>query len=402
MKQKPILLFLPTPPPYAGPEVASDLLLRALAKLEGVEVVHVRSNVRQDNRAKGNFNFSGIVSFARVYGRLLGAIIRHRPSALCFLLSSNRVGFIRDSTVIFTGWLFRCRVTGHYRGAHFDKFYRLSSPTLKWFVRTVLKMVDGIIVQAAALRNMFAGLFPLDGIAVLPNGLDFDGWNLPTRIQSERVRLLFVGHLTFAKGFYDLIVAYDELRARHPQIELWFAGEFMDNERQKFRVAELLDGDDQKYFFDHVTEISDRIKSFMDNEQAHDAKYLGRIAGDEKRSVFESADIFVLPSYTEGFSMAVLEAMGYGLPIVATKVGALPEVLQDGVHGFLVDRRDPKALADRLEKLIQSPSLRKQIGDSNAAHARASYDINLVGRQLLRILSGKQEDAAKIITCSST
>src|SRR5258706_16119338 len=97
MNRKPILLFLPTPPPYAGPEVASDLLLHALANAGGTKVVHVRSNVRQDNRAKGNFNLSGILSFARVYGQLLSAIIRHRPSVLCFLLSSNRVGFIRDS-----------------------------------------------------------------------------------------------------------------------------------------------------------------------------------------------------------------------------------------------------------------------------------------------------------------
>jgi glycosyltransferase involved in cell wall biosynthesis len=400
MNPKPILLFLPTPPPYAGPEVASDLLLRALAKCEGVKTVHIRSNVRQDNRAKGNFNLSGILAFARVYGRLLGAILHHRPSVLCFLLSSNRVGFIRDSVVIFTGWLFRCRVVGHYRGAHFDTFYRLSSPALRWFVRTVLKMVDGIIVQAAGLREMFVGLFPLYDIAVLPNGLDFDGWNPPSRPQSDRVRLLFVGHLTFAKGFYDLIVAYDRLRARHPQIELWFAGEIMDNEQQKFRVAELLDADDQKYFFDHVTEISGRIKKFLDQQQSHNAKYLGRIAGEEKRAAFESADIFVLPSYTEGFSMAVLEALGYGLPIVATRVGALSEVLQDGVHGFLVHRRDAKALGDRLEKLIQDTALRREMGDSNARHARANYDIHLVGRQFLRILSGGREDAAKTTTCS--
>ena len=65
---RPILLLVPTPPPYAGPEVASELLLNALSKIPAANIIHVRSNVRQDNRAKGNFNLSGIAAFARQPG----------------------------------------------------------------------------------------------------------------------------------------------------------------------------------------------------------------------------------------------------------------------------------------------------------------------------------------------
>jgi glycosyltransferase involved in cell wall biosynthesis len=246
--------------------------------------------------------------------------------------------------------------------------------------------MDGIIVQAAALKRMFDGLFPIERIHVLPNGLDFSNWPIPTRVAQGRVRLLFVGHITFAKGFYDLILAYEKLRKSHPQLELWFAGETMDHERQRFRVAELLDPVHQQYFFEHVTEIDTRIQGFLESQQSHNANYLERIAGDEKRAAFESADIFVLPSYTEGFSMAVLEAMSYGLPIVATRVGALQEILQDGEHGFLVPPRDPVALATALRRLIEDAGLRRRIGESNARNARAQYDVTLVARQLLGIL----------------
>jgi len=389
MSARPILMFVPTPPPFAGPEVASELLLHALEKVPGAEIVHVRSNVRLDNRAKGNFNLSGLVAFARVYFRLVGALWRHRPSVLCFLLSSNRVGFLRDSVVVLTARMFRCRVVAHYRGANFDNFYRLGSRMLRGYVRFTMRRLDAIIVQAAALRKMFEGLFPRERIAVLPNGLDFADWPAPTRANGARVRLLFVGHVTFAKGFYDLILAYEQLRKRHPQLELWFAGETMDHERQKFRVAELLDPPQQQYFFDHVHEISERIKMFLDSQQAHNAKYLGRVAGEEKRAAFEAADIFVLPSYTEGFSMAVLEAMAYGLPVVATRVGALQEVLRDGDHGFLVPPRDPDALATSLRRLIEDPDLRHRIGASNARQARSEYDIRLVAERCIGILRGQ-------------
>lgn len=382
------MLLVPTPPPYAGPEVASELLLNALARIPDANVVHARSNIRLDNRAKGNFNFSGLLAFAGVYGRLLTALARHRPSVVCFLLSSNRVGFLRDSVVVLTAWLLRRRMVAHYRGANFDNFYRLSSPLLRAWIRLIVGRLDGIIVQASALKKMFAGLFPTDQIAVLPNGLDFANWPAPARTPGPRVRLLFMGHVTFAKGFYDLILAYEQLRQRHPQVELWFAGETMDHERQKFRVAELLEPQHQQYFFAHVSEISNRIKAFLADQGNYNARYLGRVAGEEKRAAFESADIFVLPSYTEGFSMAVLEAMAYGLPVVASRVGALQEILQDGNHGFLVQPRDPQGLAATLERLIADPDLRLRIGESNARQARERYDIHAVARQWLDILRG--------------
>lgn len=386
MKQKPILVFVPTPPPYAGPEVASELLLQALKKIDGANFIHVRSNVRQDNRAKGDLNLSGILAFGRVYWSVLCALFRCRPSVFYFLLSSNRVGYLRDSVLVVTAWLFRCRIVAHYRGANFDNFYRLSSLPLRWYVRRVLRLMDGIIVQAGALKEMFRGIFPLESIQVLPNGLDFTNWTAPVRDSSPRVRLLFVGHLTFAKGFYDLILAYQQLRVRYPQLELCYAGETMDNERQKFRVAELLAPEHKRYFFDHVSEISNRIKEFLDSQESNHAKYLGRIAGDEKRRAFESADVFVLPSYTEGFSMAVLEAMAYGLPVVATRVGALQEILQDGNHGFLVQPRDAIDLAAKLRLLIDDGELRRKIGASNARQARDQYDIHRVAHRLWDIL----------------
>lgn len=382
-----VLLFLPTPPPFAGPEVASDLLLRKLEETHKGEIFHVRSNVRTDNRQKGNLNASGIFSFLRLYFRFVGALVRHRPAVVCFLLSSNRVGFLRDSVIVFTAKWLGCRLVAHYRGANFDNFYRLASPLLRRYVRCTLDRVDQVIVQSNALKRMFEGLLPIEAIVVLPNGLDFSHWSMPVRRPGSRVRLLFVGHVTFAKGFYDLVCAYRELRTRHTEIELWFAGETMDNERQKFRVAELLAPAEQQFFFTNVETISNTIKEFLESPGAQNARYLNRISGEAKREAFEQADIFVLPSYTEGFSMAVLEAMAYGLPIVATGVGALPEILRNGHNGFLVPTGDPRELAAKLEILIQNPATRLSMGRTNAEEARARYDVTRVAAELWRILT---------------
>ena len=161
----------------------------------------------------------------------------------------------------------------------------------------------------------------------------------------------------------------------------------MDHVRQKARVAEFLEQQHKNYFFQHLLEISGRIESFLSNPQAHQAKYLGTISGEEKRVAFQSADIFVLPSYTEGFSMAVLEAMAYGLPIVSTRVGALQEVLVEGKNGFLIVPGEWEMLAARLQRLIEDPGLRTGIGKLNAEHARSSFDIRSVANQFWEIMN---------------
>ncbi len=86
-------------------------------------------------------------------------------------------------------------------------------------------------------------------------------------------------------------------------------------------------------------------------------------------------DIFVLPSVKEGLPYAILEAMAAGLPIVATKVGGIPEMITDGESGLLVPPKNPEALATAIEKLIAAPELRARLGQNAAAVADAKFSL---------------------------
>lgn len=113
--------------------------------------------------------------------------------------------------------------------------------------------------------------------------------------------------------------------------------------------------------------------------------------GVEKIRVFADADIFVFPSYTEGFPMVVLEAMASGLPIVATPVGALPEFLEDGVNGFFVNIGDVDDLVERIEKLITDEELRTEIGLHNREYVVSRFDIKSIAKDLVDIWAGVLE-----------
>jgi glycosyltransferase involved in cell wall biosynthesis len=86
-------------------------------------------------------------------------------------------------------------------------------------------------------------------------------------------------------------------------------------------------------------------------------------------------DVCVLSSDWEGMSNAILEAMAAGLPVVATAVGGTPEVVVDGVTGFLVPPRDPQALADAILRLLRDPDLRRRMGEAGRAHVTEHFSV---------------------------
>jgi glycosyltransferase involved in cell wall biosynthesis len=87
------------------------------------------------------------------------------------------------------------------------------------------------------------------------------------------------------------------------------------------------------------------------------------------------ADVFFLPSRQESFGLVALEAMSAGVPVVASNIGGLPEVVEDGVTGFLHDPDDELALSSSIEKLLGNDRLRARMGRAARRHARASFDI---------------------------
>jgi glycosyltransferase involved in cell wall biosynthesis len=115
------------------------------------------------------------------------------------------------------------------------------------------------------------------------------------------------------------------------------------------------------------------------------------VSGAAKRALFDAADVFVLPSYSEGFSLAILEAMFHGLPVITSRAGGSPDVVRDGDNGLVVEPGDVDGLGRAIERLLGDPTLRERIGRRNAREARERYDLGVVARRLAGIL----DDAAR-------
>lgn len=192
---------------------------------------------------------------------------------------------------------------------------------------------------------------PMQKIDVIPPGVDLNLFRpalLPKR--AGPVRILFVGGQFERKGGLDLVEAARLLGDRI-QLDLVTQDEVNISTGPTVRVHRGL-----------------------------------RPQSDELVTLYRRADIFALPSRGDCMPQAVTEALACGLPVVATRVGAIPEMVRDGVNGYLVPARDPRALAGAIESLLQSSSRRHAMGRWSRVLAQQEYDASRNNRRIFGLM----------------
>jgi glycosyltransferase involved in cell wall biosynthesis len=171
-------------------------------------------------------------------------------------------------------------------------------------------------------------------------------------------RILFAATLYREKGYLDLIDAFAKVYEKHPDWQLILAGNG-SQEEGLMRINEL------------------GIQSGV--------TFLGWVSGEAKEREFRIASIFCLPSYAEGFPMAVLDAWAYGLPVVTTPVGGIPDIVIDGENGLLFNPGDKEALAIQLNRLIEDVELRNVLKGKSEELAFTIFNIKTIAMQLGQI-----------------
>ncbi len=178
--------------------------------------------------------------------------------------------------------------------------------------------------------------------------------------QSPGKRLLFVGRLASVKGVPVLFEALTKLLPKHPDLSLTLIGD--GPERAALEQAS------------HNQKLT-AVNSF-----------LGYQSQDEVATALRAHDIFVLPSFAEGVPVVLMEAMAAGLPVVATAVGGVGELVEHGKSGLLVPPGDAEALSKALGALLEDPAKGKAMGEVGAAKVAAEFDSRIEAAKLAALL----------------
>lgn len=222
-----------------------------------------------------------------------------------------------------------------------------------WLKNKLTGGIRAIIAISEASKKIIVEQNPLlaGKITVVHNGIDIKEWQEQAKIESrnEYKRAVF-GALPNEK----IILCVAELNKRKGQKYLIESAKILaDSGMLNFKIVFVGDGPERKYY--------EKLSAPLGNK----VLFLGR--KKEIAKLMTAADIFVLPSEREAFGLVLLEAGVAGLPIIASNVGGIPEIIDDGKTGILVPSESPQALAEAINKLLQNPELA-----ANLAHASKS------------------------------
>ncbi|MBS1809110.1 MAG: glycosyltransferase [Acidobacteria bacterium] len=319
---------------------------------------HIASQ-RDDFRRFGKFLLT-----LTALGQFVLALVWWRPQLVYIHVGSN-ASLYRKAVFLVLARLWRQTILTHFHAGDFDYYYDRQSRLGQGWIRCGLRQSHKLIAVSQASAVRLRDLLPNAQIVVIPNGIDTAAFAAMRVARDSFVRVLFVGAMGKLKGERDLLQAAQAVVARDVPLRLSLLG--------------------------HGAEATSALaQTFHLNSHL---EHLGPVAQHERYPFFHRADIFVLPSYGEGMPMAVLEAMAAGLPVIATRVGGIPELIDDGVEGFLLAPGDVQTLAHRIELLATDEALRRQMGERARMKAQ-QFDRGAMIAQLTQnirsLLTGKR------------
>ncbi|NMO89053.1 glycosyltransferase family 4 protein [Actinomycetospora sp. TBRC 11914] len=273
-------------------------------------------------------------------------LVARRP-AVAHMHVSQRTSVLRKGVLATLARTRGVPVVLHLHGSEFlDWFDALPRPA-RAAVRALLRP-HRLVVLSETLRVPYRARLgvPDERVVALPNPVEWPAALPPVAAApEERVLAVFLGRLGARKGIYDLVEACARLAPR---------------QRRRLRLVAAGDGE--------VEEVRAAVAEAGVGDVVEPAGWLDR---PERDALLRRAQVLVLPSTHEGLPMAVLEAMACGVVPVVTPVGALPEVVQDGVNGAVVPVGDPAALARTLEDLVADDEARRTLARRARADAQA-------------------------------
>lgn len=250
--------------------------------------------------------------------------------------ASMRGSFWRKSLFALLGIISRTPVVFHLHGSEFKVFHASQSTVSKRLIRLVLESVDCVIVLSSSWANFVNEIAPKAKVEVLPNFVTLPPEPTPPRARDhDVVNALFLGAVGIRKGIFDLLPAVQLALQDAPNLKITIGG----------------DGD-----LAAAKAMADQLGI---SSCVH---FAGWVSGSDKVRLLQDAHFYVLPSHNEGLPMSLLEAMSYRLPVISTRVGGIPELIDDDKDGFLIDAGDVKALARSLSSLALDAPRREAMG----------------------------------------
>lgn len=287
------------------------------------------------------------------YFHFASVLLFHKPD-IVHIHSSFGPSFYRKMPFIYMASWRKIPIINHIHGADFDEFFVNAPESKKEKIKKVYSKCNVLIALSEEWKERLAQIVPEDKITIIENYSVLHEDSLEERMRrSCNNTVLFLGELGKRKGCYDIPAVIAQVKKHVPNVRFVLAGAGSDADEKAIRQL--------------INE-----KSVTEN-----TIFPGWVRGDTKDKLLREADVFFLPSYNEGMPMSVLDAMGYGLPVVSTNVGGIPKIVHDGENGYCCEVGDIMQFSTGLSQLLMDDNNRKSAAEESVRVVKTGYSFDV-------------------------
>lgn len=365
--KKRVLYISPLPPPAGGIATWTKKIFdNGLPNGFEPQIINTCILGNRDNfeKVKLKFFFIELIRNSKIVFSLLQHLLLNKPYIIHLNCSLSSIGIFRDLCCALLSRIFSIPIVTHYRGNITDfsqsKFHGLCFIALKKLVR--ISNVNISLNKPSLKFSIDLNKNNSNVCLLLPNFIDdFFFKNEIIKEHKFMVRniVTFVGGVTKSKGCSEIL----EVARRLPNVDFRIIGVILDD-------------------------MKEELQALPSNVILYGAMEHSKVI----KELYES-DIFLFPSHTEGFPNAVLEAMSIGLVVVATNVGAIPEMVDENKGGFIVKCGDIDGLESSINNLVNDPERKYAMGEYNRRKSQTYYTYSAIINELVRIYETTVERA---------
>ena len=246
-------------------------------------------------------------------------------------------------------------VVDHLHGADFESFYVNASDKKKAKIRKVYGLCSKMIVLSDEWKANMLQVYDSDRIEVVENYCKPQDEGKIEALMEKRFagkQVLFLGELGKRKGGYDFAKIAEGVLGKDKDVRFVFCGSGSEADEKAIKDSVALAAKDR-------------------------AVFPGWVRGKDKEKLLEESAVFLLPSYNEGLPMSVLDAMAYGLPVVSTTVGGIPQIVRNGENGYVNKPGDCAAMADSINRILAERAGYIDMSKKSLAIAKGSYSFDV-------------------------
>jgi glycosyltransferase involved in cell wall biosynthesis len=358
-----ILMIGYLPPPFFGPSTTYTALLRSEFP-QHFDVTFLDITVAKHVRDLEHFRIGKVFKMLGFLLRECWLLATHRFDFACALVSVNRNAFIKDAALLGLARVFGVPTVLYAHGNNIPDFHDRSSPWMQRLIAHTCRQAAGAIVLGESLRFNFDRWLPQERIFVAPTGfVPMDPIPTATK-QPGVVTVVYLGLMVKEKGVFVLLEAAAKIAEQRRDIRFTFMGSWLRAEEEAAA---------RQFVADH------RLGSQV--------TFLGTVSNEVKWQTLVNSDMLTFPTfyYYETMGAVLPEAMEARLPVIATRRASIPEIVEDGVRGLLINEQDPADLVEKILKLADDPALREKMGAAGRKRFDSYYTHEHYGRRMIGV-----------------